>query len=236
MTRTKKILVIDDDAAGCELIDRTLQQQGFMVTTTQDARTGFEIAQRLLPDLIFLKLMLPGIDGLKVSKAIHAVPALTTVPVVMIIAQEGELDPKYTAAIGIVDALARPLHPHEIIAKTHAVLGEAAVAGSGRGLMNPLLDGEGFEPAIVVDSCDATEDEMPGSAMGTDIDKRRHHASYEVSKSSGPDHLATDDALKDLSSGKLLYALRAGVEEQPDLFSTVPLSSGDEKKALQDGV
>ncbi len=227
MAQIKKVLVIDDDAAVCELIERTLKQQGFEVTTTQDARIGFEAAQRLHPDLIFLKLLLPGIDGLKVSKAIHAVDTLKTVPVIMNVAQQGDLDPRYTAAIGIKDILVIPLHPHEIIAKTKAVLGEGAFESSGM-TVTPVFDEEDIEPVIVIDTYEEAGDVTLAPASGNGLHMPRQYGEHENSETPGPFGVTEDEQEKGLLPRELPFYQKEDMREERDLFSPVPASSGDD--------
>ena len=233
MAQRKKVLVIDDDAAACELIERTLEQQGLEVTTEQDARRGFETAQRLLPDLIFLKLLLPGIDGLKVSKAIHAVHTLKTVPVIMIVGQQGELDPRYTAAIGIVDILVRPLDPREIIAKTKAVLGETTYEGSGTAVP-PVFNEEDIEPVIVIDTYDEAVDTtlVPGAEDG--LPMPRQYGEHDNSEEPEPFGVTEDEEEKDLLPRELHFSQKDDTREERDLFSAVPEPSGDEMEAVKD--
>lgn len=228
MAQRKKVLVIDDDAAACELIEQTLEQQGLEVATEQDAQRGFETAQKLLPDLIFLKLLLPGIDGLKVSKAIHSVPALKSVPVIMIVGQQGELDPKYTAAIGIVDILVRPLDPHEIIAKTKAVLGETADEHSGMVLTSPDLQDEDIEPVIIIDTYEEAEDTLLTPAAEEELDSYRSDREHENSSASRPVRVPHDEEEKYLSPRAHQDAREDDAREERDLFSDVPASSGDD--------
>jgi len=127
MATAKKVLVIDDDASACGLIEEVLTRLGLEVLISLEPRAGYETAKANIPDLIFINLLLSGTNGLKVSKAIHAVKGLEKIPVIMLISYQGELDPKYTATIGIPDTLVKPLKEAEIIAKTRAILGDAAV-------------------------------------------------------------------------------------------------------------
>lgn len=127
MAATRKVLVIDDDAAACGQIEEVLARMGLEVLLSSDPRAGIESAKSHMPDLIFINLLLSGTNGLKMSKAIHAVQGLENVPVIMLISHQGELDPKYTVTIGILDTLVKPLRDAEIIAKTKALLGDFAI-------------------------------------------------------------------------------------------------------------
>ena len=122
----KKILVIDEDTEVSDLITETLRSRGYEVTATAVPAEGIAKAKEIIPDLIFISLFLPESNGLKLSKAIHGVSALSITPVVMLITHPGELDPKYTSAIGVVDVMAKPFGAADIVAKTEKILGKAA--------------------------------------------------------------------------------------------------------------
>ncbi len=122
----KKILVIDEDPGVSALIAETLRPCGYEVTATDVPAEGIVRAKEIVPDLIFISLFLPESNGLKLSKAIHGVSALSRVPVVMLITHPGELDPKYTGAIGVVDVMSKPLTAADIVNKTESILGKNA--------------------------------------------------------------------------------------------------------------
>jgi|GEM_PF-744573 len=119
----KRVLVIDDNENTCDLIGEVLSENGYEVETSRDARAGFEIARNTVPDLIFISLMLTEINGLKVSKAIHSVKTLEKIPIIMLLANEGDLDVKYTATIGVIDTLVKPFNRAELLSKTAAAIG-----------------------------------------------------------------------------------------------------------------
>lgn len=123
----KRVLVIDDDQDVRSLFVETLEPKGFDVVTSADPDVGVEGARETEPDLIFISLFFPHSNGLKVSKAIHADDSLQKVPIVMLITYQGELDPKYTTTIGVVDVLVKPLNSKDILAKTVSLLGGEVV-------------------------------------------------------------------------------------------------------------
>jgi DNA-binding response OmpR family regulator/cell division protein FtsN len=167
MAAARKVLVIDDDAAACRRIEEALTRCGIEVQSSHDQRTGLEAAKAIIPDLIFINLLLPDTNGLKMSKAIHAVKNLEKVPVIMLISHEGELDPKYTVTIGIPDILVKPLKEAEIIAKTKAVLGEAVVTEAEDETFRELSFEEEMEPMILHDAEEMDEEAALASEMET---------------------------------------------------------------------
>ncbi|MEW6107866.1 MAG: SPOR domain-containing protein [Nitrospirota bacterium] len=122
----RKILVLDDDPSVCNSIKQALQLKGFDVFFEKNPAEGIEKAKDINPDLIFISLLLSESNGLKVSKSIHSTEGLEKVPVILLISYQGELDPRYTATIGIVDVLVKPPKTEDIISKTMNILGEAA--------------------------------------------------------------------------------------------------------------
>ncbi|MDH4232285.1 MAG: response regulator, partial [Nitrospirota bacterium] len=127
MEHKKKVLVIDDDQSVCDAFARTLSDRGYEVYTETRYPQGVKKAEEILPDLVFVSLLLNTTNGLKVSKEIHALDKLRKVPVVMLTSYKGELDPKYTVTIGVVDVLVKPPRENDIILKTAAILGSDAV-------------------------------------------------------------------------------------------------------------
>jgi twitching motility two-component system response regulator PilH len=123
-----RVLVIEDDRVASDLIVKTLLPRGIDVSVAASPDRGLEKAREDIPDLVFVSLFLPDSNGLKLSKRIHAIEGLGKVPVVMLISYKGELDPKYTSTIGVVDVIVKPLRPEEIIEKTTKVLGKDALS------------------------------------------------------------------------------------------------------------
>ncbi len=126
MVQIRKILVIDDDQSVCDTFARTLSGRGYEVYTETRYQDGVKKADEVLPDLLFVSLLLDTTNGLKVSKEIHAMEKLRKVPIVMLISYKGELDPKYTVTIGVVDVLVKPPRENDIIVKTETILGPDA--------------------------------------------------------------------------------------------------------------
>lgn len=182
MAATGKVLVIDDDPTACLLIERVLGGSGLEVLTSSDPHAGIETAAAIIPDLIFINLLLSDTNGLKISKAIHAVKGLEKVPVIMLISHRGELDPKYTATIGILDTLVKPLMEAEIIAKTRAILGDAAVAESEDELVGEISLEEEMEPTILPGKEDLSDGAAPASDMETLDEYSRKEYSVQEEK------------------------------------------------------
>lgn len=127
----ERILIIDDDAALCELLKEYLTPEGFSVEVAHDGPAGAERACRGSYDLIVLDVMLPGCTGFESLRAIRRAAAT---PVIMLTARGGEVDRIVGLEMGADDYLSKPFNPRELIARARAVLrrtkGEHAGAAS----------------------------------------------------------------------------------------------------------
>ena len=115
----ERVLIIDDDAALCELLKEYLSPEGFVVEVAHDGPAGAERACRGNYDLIVLDVMLPGCTGFE---ALREIRRTTTTPVVMLTARGGEVDRIVGLEMGADDYLPKPFNPRELIARARAVL------------------------------------------------------------------------------------------------------------------
>lgn len=115
----KRILVVDDDAKIVELVRLYLARDGHKVFTASDGVEALRMAREISPDLIVLDLMLPGMDGMKVCRAIRGD---SDVPIVMLTARTTEQDKLAGLDLGADDYVTKPFSPKELAARVRAVL------------------------------------------------------------------------------------------------------------------
>jgi DNA-binding response OmpR family regulator len=127
MSRT--VLVIDDDALVCMLVEHKLSARGYRVITAQDGAAGLERARQDVPDLIILDMMMPILDGRQVLQQIHADETLRSVPVIMLTARRGEGDVVDALGLGAADYINKPFSPEELAARVMRLLPQ--VRGTG---------------------------------------------------------------------------------------------------------
>jgi two-component system, OmpR family, alkaline phosphatase synthesis response regulator PhoP len=121
---TKRILIVDDENFIRLLLRRTLEDfefEGVEIHVAEDGLTGLEAARSLRPDLLFLDLMMPGMDGLDVCTQIKADPELANVHVVILTAK-GQL-PSFPEGRSPNAALTKPFDPDQIVELAQSVLG-----------------------------------------------------------------------------------------------------------------
>jgi DNA-binding response OmpR family regulator len=87
MPLPKSILVVDDEATIRDVVSRYLQREGFRVREAADGYACLDAIADQAPDLIILDLMLPGIDGLTITRQLRLNPKHKAIPIVMLTAK-----------------------------------------------------------------------------------------------------------------------------------------------------
>jgi two-component system, OmpR family, response regulator MtrA len=116
------ILLVEDDASIRELTARGLRDAGFTVVTEATGDQGLACFRRTHPDAVVLDVMLPGLDGLEVCRAIRAESA---VPVVMLTARSDTVDVVVGLESGADDYVTKPFELVELVARVRSSLRRA---------------------------------------------------------------------------------------------------------------
>ncbi|MEY4674113.1 MAG: hypothetical protein RL148_1897 [Planctomycetota bacterium] len=117
------VLVIDDDPDARQLLQRTLEREGFVVFTAASGEDGMELARVIRPALITLDVMMPGMDGWSVLRALKADPGLRPIPVVMVTIV-GEADTGF--ALGATDYMTKPVDRAHLVESIQRYVGGRA--------------------------------------------------------------------------------------------------------------
>ncbi len=113
-----KILIVEDDKFLRELIVRKLSQENFQVTEAVDGEEGIKKIKEVIPDMVLLDLILPGIDGFEVLAKVKEDPATTSVPVIILSNLGQREDVERGMKLGAIDYLIKAhFTPNEIIDK-----------------------------------------------------------------------------------------------------------------------
>ena len=117
-----RMLVIDDSPTIVALLKRMLQQNQYEVLEAFDAESGIEIARREVPDLIFLDIVLPGMDGFNALRTLRRDPATKDVPIIMISGNAQATEQFYVQRIGADDFMKKPFSRAEVFNRIEALL------------------------------------------------------------------------------------------------------------------
>lgn len=118
----EKILIVEDEKDIVKMLDYNLQKEGFRTVSCYDGQDAPALAVKEHPDLILLDLMLPGMDGLEVCKAIKRENKTSAIPIIMLTAKAQETDKIVGLELGADDYITKPFSPRELIARIKAVL------------------------------------------------------------------------------------------------------------------
>ena len=141
------VLVIDDEAAVRDLMQRFLTKEGFRVVTAGGGEEGLRRARELRPDAITLDVMMPGMDGWAVLSALKADADVADIPVVMLTIVD---DKNLGYALGASDYLTKPIDRERLVTvlKQHRRDRPVLVVdddSGARALLRRMLESEGFE-------------------------------------------------------------------------------------------
>lgn len=113
------ILVVDDEPHIVQLVRLYLQNEGFQVEAAFDGKQALDKARAVRPDLIVLDIMMPGLDGLEVTRELRKSSA---VPIIFLTARGEDVDRIVGLELGADDYMAKPFNPRELVARVKAVL------------------------------------------------------------------------------------------------------------------
>jgi two-component system, OmpR family, alkaline phosphatase synthesis response regulator PhoP len=119
---TRTVMVVDDEPAIVQIARDYLERAGFRVVTAGDGNSAIRLTRAEHPSLVVLDLMLPGLDGLDVTRVLRAEPGTRTIPIIMLTARVEEADRLVGLELGADDYITKPFSPRELVARVRAVL------------------------------------------------------------------------------------------------------------------
>jgi len=123
--RVSRILIVEDDDDIAQLVHRYLTRAGHVADVVRAGDEALARVRERTPDLIILDLMLPGLDGLEVCRALRASPVTRAMPIIMLTARSEESDRVVGLELGADDYVTKPFSPNELVARVGALLRRA---------------------------------------------------------------------------------------------------------------
>jgi two-component system phosphate regulon response regulator PhoB len=118
----ERILVVDDEEDILELVRYHLAREGYQLSLAASGEQALKVAKTETFDLVVLDLMLPGLDGLEVARALKADSRTQSVPIVMLTARGEDADVVAGLELGADDYITKPFSPRVLSARVKAVL------------------------------------------------------------------------------------------------------------------
>ena len=116
------ISIVEDEAAIAEVLQYNLEKEGFTTDVLARGDDALAAIRKAPPDLLLVDLMLPGMDGLELTRALKRGAETARIPIVMLTARTEEVDRIVGLELGADDYIAKPFSPREVVLRVKAVL------------------------------------------------------------------------------------------------------------------
>jgi twitching motility two-component system response regulator PilH len=116
------ILIVDDSPTEVHVMKKALEKGGFKTAIAGDGKEGVRLAKDLKPDLIFMDIVMPGMNGYQATRAIASDPGTSSIPIVMVTSKGLETDRVWGLRQGAVDYMVKPVSPEVLVQKAQATL------------------------------------------------------------------------------------------------------------------
>ncbi len=133
----RKILIIDDSMTVVAALGKILRSANAIVYEAFDAETGLELAQNKRPDVIFLDIILPRMNGFSALRQIRRDDSMRDIPVIMVSGNEYATEQFYAKRIGADDFMKKPFSRHEIFARLDTLIAAGKLADLGEETQEP---------------------------------------------------------------------------------------------------
>lgn len=115
------VLIIDDDSTMLRTLEAIILLEGYQVHKALDGHTGLQMAEKIIPDIILLDVMLPDMDGFEICRRLRSHPALKEISIVMITALEDRETRLSSLTAGADDFLSKPVDAAELRARLRII-------------------------------------------------------------------------------------------------------------------
>lgn len=117
-----KILLVDDEKDILEIVGYNLEQEGFSISTASNGKQALKMAQKELPNLILMDVMMPEMDGIEACNQLRAMPQLANTIIALLTARNEEYSQLAGFEAGADDYITKPIKPKVLVSKVKALL------------------------------------------------------------------------------------------------------------------
>ena len=173
MSDPSTILVVDDLPANRDLMGRRLERSGFRVLTAASGQEALDLLRRSPVDLVLLDIMMPGMTGLDVLRALRLAPSTAHLPVVMVTAKTDSQDVVEALSLGANDYVTKPVDYPVALARVRAHLRtRQAMQAEASPAVEPRSPAQA-QPGTVLDGRYRLDSHLGGGSFGT-VFRARH--------------------------------------------------------------
>ncbi|MDH3418415.1 MAG: response regulator [Gammaproteobacteria bacterium] len=116
------VMIVDDSPTEVHVMKTALEKHGFETVAATNGSECLELAKRVLPDLILMDVVMPGVNGFQATRTLARDPITQGIPIVIISTKSQETDKIWGLRQGAVDFLVKPVSANALVAKAQEVL------------------------------------------------------------------------------------------------------------------
>ena len=116
------ILIVDDSPTEVFVMQKALEKHGFKTAAAENGEEGVRKAKEMKPDLIFMDIVMPGMNGYQATRALANDPKTRAIPIIMVTSKGQQTDRIWGLRQGAVDYMVKPVSPDQLVAKAQAAL------------------------------------------------------------------------------------------------------------------
>jgi twitching motility two-component system response regulator PilH len=118
------IMIVDDSPTEVHVMKTALEKHGFQTLSASDGSECLTLAREVRPDLIFMDVVMPGLNGYQATRTLRRDPITKSIPIVIVSTKNQETDRIWGMRQGAVDYLVKPVDATDLVAKAQEVLRE----------------------------------------------------------------------------------------------------------------
>jgi twitching motility two-component system response regulator PilH len=122
MMAMELVLIVDDSPTELHVMQKALQRHGYRTAAAADGAEGVRMAREMNPDLIFMDVVMPGMNGYQATRTLVNDPKTRAIPIIMVTSKGQETDKIWGLRQGAVDYMVKPVSPDQLVAKAQAAL------------------------------------------------------------------------------------------------------------------
>lgn len=116
------ILIVDDSPTEVFVMQKALEKHGFTTAAADNGADGIRLARQMKPDLIFMDIVMPGVNGYQATRTLINDPETKQIPIIMVTTKGQETDRVWGLRQGAVDYMVKPVSSQALVEKAQATL------------------------------------------------------------------------------------------------------------------
>ncbi len=121
--KQKKVLVVDDEPFICRSLSFVLRKENYEVFEARNGEEALEAIRTHRPDLVFLDVMMPKVNGFEVTEMVKSDPDLKRTKIILLTAKGQDSDRETGRRLGADDYMTKPFSPSKILERAREILG-----------------------------------------------------------------------------------------------------------------